>query len=157
MLYYQNFFYGYDDDGICILVEKRLNGKPLSTERNSLKINGITGKDYLNIIDNIAKIKDYDISFKLDKSYDRIEKINKYLTAISDYLDSNIINKIKSQLNKIKTLEFDMVISHGDLIPPNIFKDKDQIKFIDWEYVGMKSKYYDIIYFLLFADNLKMS
>ncbi|MDD4036692.1 MAG: hypothetical protein PHS45_05180 [Bacilli bacterium] len=62
------FIYGYDDDGICILVEKRLNGKPLSTERNSLKINGITGKDYLNIIDNIAKIKDYDISFKLDKS-----------------------------------------------------------------------------------------
>lgn len=120
-----------------------------------MKINGITDKSYLNIIDSIAKIKDYDISFKLDKSYDRIEKINKYLIAISDYLDSNIVNKIKSQLNKIKTLEFDTVISHGDLIPPNIFKDKDQIKFIDWEYVGMKPKYYDIIYFLLFADNPK--
>ena len=45
-----------------------------------------------------------------------------------------------------------MVFSHGDLIPGNILVSGDDFIFVDWEWVGFRSKTYDLVMFLLFSN-----
>ena len=78
------------------------------------------------------------ITFELVQNYDRQEKLLKYLNRSSKHLEKDALNMINNLYEEIIKIESDFVISHGDLISPNIMFNNDKIKFIDWEYISLK-------------------
>lgn len=140
----------YIDDNICLIILEKISGKTIGQNRNEFNLN-LTKNERLNIIKNVLDIKNIKINNNLDNSYNREECLQKYLETSKMFLDENIYNKIRKLKNEIISEKYERVIAHGDLISTNIMLNKDNVIFIDWEFISYKPKYYDLIYFLLFS------
>lgn len=140
----------YICDDVCLIILERINGKMIGQNRNEFNLN-LTKNERLNIIKNVLDIKNIKINNNLDNSYNREECLQKYLETSKMFLDKNIYNKIRKLKNEIISEKYERVIAHGDLISTNIMLNKDNVIFIDWEFISYKPKYYDLIYFLLFS------
>lgn len=140
----------YIDDNICLIILEKISGKTIGQNRNEFNLN-LTKNERLNIIKNVLDIKNIKINNNLDNSYNRKEYLQKYLEASKMFLDENIYNKIRKLQDEIISEKYERVIAHGDLISTNIMLNKDNVLFIDWEFISYKPKYYDLIYFLLFS------
>ena len=153
------------DEDYCLLILKKINSKTIGTSRNNFNIRLHNNKRLL-IIENVLRIKDIKITFDLDNSYNRSESFNKYLDKSKKYLSKYTINKLNNNKSIIVEEKYKRVLSHGDLISTNIMVDKNNVYFLDWEYVSLKPLYYDLAYFLLFSkanncfniiDSIKLS
>lgn len=140
----------YICDDVCLIILEKMNGKMIGQNRNEFNLN-LTKSERLNIIKNVLDIKNIKINNNLDNSYNREECLQKYLETSKMFLDENIYNKIRKLKNEIISEKYERVIAHGDLISTNIMLNKDNVIFIDWEFISYKPKYYDLIYFLLFS------
>lgn len=140
----------YICDDVCLIILEKINGKMIGQNRNEFNLN-LTKNERLNIIKNVLDIKNIKINNNLDNSYNREEYLQKYLETSKMFLDENIYNKIRKLKNEIISEKYERVIAHGDLISTNIMLNKDNVIFIDWEFISYKPKYYDLIYFLLFS------
>lgn len=140
----------YICDDVCLIILEKINGKMIGQNRNEFNLN-LTKSERLNIIKNVLDIKNIKINNNLDNSYNREECLQKYLETSKMFLDENIYNKIRKLKNEIISEKYERVIAHGDLISTNIMLNKDNVIFIDWEFISYKPKYYDLIYFLLFS------
>ena len=140
----------YICDNVCLIILEKINGKMIGQNRNEFNLN-LTKNERLNIIKNVLDIKNIKINNNLDNSYNREECLQKYLETSKMFLDENIYNKIRKLKNEIISEKYERVIAHGDLISTNIMLNKDNVIFIDWEFISYKPKYYDLIYFLLFS------
>ncbi len=140
----------YIDDNICLIILEKISGKTIGQNRNEFNLN-LTKNERLNIIKNVLDIKNIKINNNLDNSYNREECLQKYLEASKMFLDEKIYNKIRKLQDEIIIEKYERVIAHGDLISTNIMLNKDNVLFIDWEFISYKPKYYDLIYFLLFS------
>ena len=140
----------YIDDNICLIILEKISGKTIGQNRNEFNLN-LTKNERLNIIKNVLDIKNIKINNNLDNSYNRKEYLQKYLEASKMFLDEKIYNKIRKLQDEIIIEKYERVIAHGDLISTNIMLNKDNVIFIDWEFISYKPKYYDLIYFLLFS------
>ena len=140
----------YIDDNVCLIILEKINGKTIGQNRNEFNLN-LTKNERLNIIKNVLDIKNIKINNNLDNSYNREECLQKYLEASKMFLDEKIYNKIRKLQDEIIIEKYERVIAHGDLISTNIMLNKDNVLFIDWEFISYKPKYYDLIYFLLFS------
>ena len=140
----------YIDDNICLIIVEKISGKTIGQNRNEFNLN-LTENERLNIIKNVLNIKNIKINNNLDNSYNRKEYLQKYLEASKMFLDEKIYNKIRKLQDEIIIEKYERVIAHGDLISTNIMLNKDNVLFIDWEFISYKPKYYDLIYFLLFS------
>lgn len=140
----------YIDDNICLIILEKISGKTIGQNRNEFNLN-LTENERLNIIKNVLNIKNIKINNNLDNSYNRKEYLQKYLEASKMFLDEKIYNKIRKLQDEIIIEKYERVIVHGDLISTNIMLNKDNVLFIDWEFISYKPKYYDLIYFLLFS------
>lgn len=140
----------YIDDNVCLIILEKINGKTIRQNRNEFNLN-LTKNERLNIIKNVLDIKNIKINNNLDNSYNRKEYLQKYLEASKMFLDEKIYNKIRKLQDEIIIEKYERVIAHGDLISTNIMLNKDNVLFIDWEFISYKPKYYDLIYFLLFS------
>ena len=140
----------YIDDNICLIILEKISGKTIGQNRNEFNLN-LTKNERLNIIKNVLDIKNIKINNNLDNSYNREECLQKYLEASKMFLDEKIYNKIRKLQDEIIIEKYERVIAHGDLISTNIMLNKDNVFFIDWEFMSYKPKYYDLIYFLLFS------
>ena len=140
----------YIDDNICLIIVEKISGKTIGQNRNEFNLN-LTENERINIIKNVLNIKNIKINNNLDNSYNRKEYLQKYLEASKMFLDEKIYNKIRKLQDEIIIEKYERVIAHGDLISTNIMLNKDNVLFIDWEFISYKPKYYDLIYFLLFS------
>ena len=140
----------YICDDVCLIILEKINGKMIGQNRNEFNLN-LTKNERLNIIKNVLDIKNIKINNNLDNSYNREECLQKYLETSKMFLDETIYNKIRKLKNEIISEKYERVIAHGDLISTNIMLNKDNVIFIDWEFISYKPKYYDLIYFLLFS------
>ena len=140
----------YICDNVCLIILEKINGKMIGQNRNEFNLN-LTKNERLNIIKNVLDIKNIKINNNLDNSYNREECLQKYLETSKMFLDENIYNKIRKLKNEIISEKYERVIAHGDLISTNIMLNKDNVIFIDWEFISYKPKYYDLIFFLLFS------
>lgn len=140
----------YIDDNVCLIILEKINGKTIGQNRNEFNLN-LTKNERTNIIKNVLDIKNIKINNNLDNSYNREECLQKYLEASKMFLDEKIYNKIRKLQDEIIIEKYERVIAHGDLISTNIMLNKDNVLFIDWEFISYKPKYYDLIYFLLFS------
>lgn len=140
----------YICDNVCLIILEKINGKMIGQNRNQFNLN-LTKNERLNIIKNVLDIKNIKINNNLDNSYNREECLQKYLETSKMFLDENIYNKIRKLKNEIISEKYERVIAHGDLISTNIMLNKDNVIFIDCEFISYKPKYYDLIYFLLFS------
>lgn len=140
----------YIDDNVCLIILEKINGKTIGQNRNEFNLN-LTKNERINIIKNVLDIKNIKINNNLDNSYNRKECLQKYLEASKMFLDEKIYNKIRKLQDEIIIEKYERVIAHGDLISTNIMLNKDNVLFIDWEFISYKPKYYDLIYFLLFS------
>ena len=140
----------YIGDNVCLIILERINGKTIGQNRNEFNLN-LTENERINIIKNVLDIKNIKINNNLDNSYNRKEYLQKYLEASKMFLDENVYNKIRKLQDEIIIEKYERVIAHGDLISTNIMLSKDNVIFIDWEFISYKPKYYDLIYFLLFS------
>lgn len=140
----------YIDDNVCLIILEKINGKTIGQNRNEFNLN-LTKNERLNIIKNVLDIKNIKINNNLDNSYNSEECLQKYLEASKMFLDEKIYNKIRKLQDEIIIEKYERVIAHGDLISTNIMLNKDNVLFIDWEFISYKPKYYDLIYFLLFS------
>lgn len=140
----------YIDDNICLIILEKISGKTIGQNRNEFNLN-LTENERLNIIKNVLNIKNIKINNNLDNNYNRKEYLQKYLEVSKMFLDEKIYNKIRKLQDEIIIEKYERVIAHGDLISTNIMLNKDNVLFIDWEFISYKPKYYDLIYFLLFS------
>lgn len=140
----------YICDNVCLIILEKINGKMIGQNRNEFNLN-LTKNERLNIIKNVLDIKNIKINNNLDNSYNREECLQKYLETSKMFLDEKIYNKIRKLKNEIISEKYERVIAHGDLISTNIMLNKDNVIFIDWEFISYKPKNYDLIYFLLFS------
>ena len=149
----------------CLLILKKINSKTIGTSRNNFNVR-LSYDKKISIIDSILKIKNIHIDFDLDNSYNRDEKFTIYLDKSKRYLSKYTINKLNNYKKTIVKEEYERVLAHGDLISTNIMVDKNNVYFLDWEYVSLKPLYYDLAYFLLFSktnncfniiDNIKLT
>lgn len=143
----------YIDEDTCLLVLEKINSITIGKSRNDFNIH-LNENKRINIIKSILNIRNMKIVGDLDKKYNRLDYFEKYFNKSLPYLSKRQINKLKS-LKDMIIEDTEYVISHGDLISPNIMLDKDKVIFLDWEYISYKTKYYDLMYFLLFSKTNK--
>ena len=145
----------FQSESFTLIILKRINGKTLSNHRNNYN-SCVREKKRIFIAKEVLNIKNIYLSNSyVDDNYDRSEKFEKYFERSKKFLSRNTINKIKKLESDIILENYERVLSHGDLIGPNIITNKDNVFFIDWEFFSMKPRYYDLIYFLLFSKTNK--
>ena len=145
----------FQNESFTMIILKRINGKTLSNHRNNYN-SCVREKKRIFIAKKVLNIKNIYLSNSyVDDKYDRREKFEKYFERSKKFLPRNTINKIKKLESNIILENYERVLSHGDLIGPNIITNNDNVFFIDWEFFSMKPRYYDLIYFLLFSKTNK--
>ena len=141
----------YVSDDRCVIVLKKIEGNVIGEQRNTFCENKLTEEERKNILNKIQEIKSIKINMDLDANYTRSEKFEKYMDKISNLLTQSQINFLYENKDEICFTNCDYVISHGDLIPPNIMIVNGQPKFIDWEFISKKTQSYDSATFLMFS------
>lgn len=140
----------YLDDEICLIILKKIDGKVIGKYRNHFNTH-IGLKKRLFIAQAVLNIGNMHVNGIIEDNYNRKEKLEKYFEKAKTYLPEKVIKIIYREKDRIAKEKYDGVLSHGDLISTNIIIKKDVVYFIDWEYISIRPKYYDLIYFLLFS------
>ena len=135
---------------LCLIVLERIKGKTIGKNRNNFRTH-LSEEERKRIAKSILKIKDLKIKTALEDNYNREEKLDKYLEKSKEYIDIKTYNNIIDIKKEIIKEEYPKVVAHGDLINTNILINSDNQYLIDWEYISLKPKYYDLIYFSLFS------
>ncbi|QBQ07623.1 choline kinase [Spiroplasma gladiatoris] len=101
------------------------------------------------IVDSIYKFHNIKLNFKKIKRFNYKNFLFFFVNNIKNKM-FNLSREIKIVLNKVSQLEkCDFVISHNDLVPGNILINKNfEIKFIDYDYVMLNDKFFDIASFI---------
>ncbi len=81
-----------------------------------------------------SSVKEY--SFKKDIKY--------YTSNLNNKKAKTFISICKKELLNIKKYKKTLALVHHDLNPKNILFFKKNIKFIDWEYVGVNDAFFDL-------------
>ncbi len=134
----------------CLIVLEKINGKTLSTQRNDYNTH-LSHDKRLSIAKSVLNIKNIKLNYDLDNDYNRKEKLDKYLEKAKKFISKNTYLKITSLYGVLIKKPKKIVMAHGDLIPTNIILDKNEVKFIDWEYISYMPELYDLTYFLMFS------
>jgi len=134
----------------CLIVLEKISGKTLSDQRNNYNTH-ISRSKRIEIAKSVLNIKNIKLNYELENDYNRKEKLDKYIDETKEYISKKTYLKIISLYSVLSKEPKKVVISHGDLIATNIMLDKDEIKFIDWEYISYKPEFYDLAYFLMFS------
>lgn len=134
----------------CLIVLEKVNGKTITSQRNNYNTH-LSHRKRIMVAEEVLKIKNIKINYKLEKTDSRKDKLDKYLERSKKYLSKNSYLNILSLYDLLSQETKKMVVSHGDLIPTNIIIDKDNVKFIDWEYIAYRPEFYDLAYFLMFS------
>lgn len=79
-----------------------------------------------------------------EKEYDFKKDLKHYKETLKGKRAKESIAICKKELSKLKKYKKELVTTHHDLNPKNILFYKDSIKFIDWEYVGVNDKFFDL-------------
>lgn len=140
----------YISNQYCLIVLEKINGKVLNTNRNDYNLH-LSHKKRLEISKCILNIKNIKLNYEFENSYNRKEKLDKYLEKSRRYISKSTYIKIDSLYSTLSKEPKRLVIAHGDLIPSNIMIYKNEIKFIDWEYISFMPELYDLVYFLMFS------
>ena len=141
----------YVSDNYCALILKRIYGSTVGEKRNEFCHDKLLDSQRLKICKDIQKIQNIQISGELADDHNRKQKIEKYLSKVQEFLPEELYVKINNNIEKLDKIECKKVISHSDLIPPNVMIENNETKFIDWEFISIKPESYDIAYFLLFS------
>lgn len=144
----------YVDEEVCVLILKRVNANILSTDRYNYG-QGVSRSLRVKIAKQIVRIKDLNPNRKLPKNYNRGDKLLKYFNLSKTEMNIRQIDFIDKIFNVICNCEVEYVISHGDLMLPNIMIENKTIKFIDWEFIGYRPATFDLAYFMLFSKDEK--
>lgn len=139
----------YYSENIVVKIEERIDSVPLANKRDDFSTR--IDCDKTKLIEKIKLISEVklesDIKFP---RFNRKVKIFKYIDECADLLNPTIIQKCLKIADY--SVEDNLVFSHGDLIPGNILVSGDDFIFVDWEWVGFRSKTYDLVMFLLFSN-----
>jgi len=79
-----------------------------------------------------------------EKEYNLKVDLKNYKKTLNNPEAQTSINICKKELKKLKKYKKELVTTHHDLNPKNILFHKNTIKFIDWEYVGVNDKFFDL-------------
>jgi len=140
----------YVSDEYCLIVLEKINGKTLSNQRNDYNTH-LSHNKRLEIAKSVLNIKNIKLNYDLDNDYSRKEKLDKYLERSKKYISKSTYLKVTSLYSILSKESKKVVMAHGDLIPTNIMIDKDEVKFIDWEFISYMPEFYDLAYFLMFS------
>jgi len=80
----------------------------------------------------------------IEKEYDLKKDLKQYKKNLKDEDANKSIEICKKELRRLKKYKKELVTTHHDLNPKNILFHKNTIKFIDWEYVGVNDKFFDL-------------
>ncbi|KQL56456.1 MULTISPECIES: phosphotransferase family protein [Bacillaceae] len=140
----------YEDSSLSMFIMANLKDSPLATKRDAYCLNQSVNVNL--IIEKIKTISHIPIPTTWNVTDNRQEKIERYIFNVQSFLQIPIKQKLTALL-KTTPANSTFVFSHGDLLPMNIFYSKNDITFIDWEWAGIRSKYYDKTLFLLFSHD----
>jgi len=108
---------------------------------NGIHKEKLNKRELIKLIETIKKL--HNIKVK-NKPY-KIEKdLNNYKKTLQDKVSKKLIINTKKELYKIKKYDKYFVTTHHDLNPKNIIFYNSKIKFIDWEYAGVNSAFFDL-------------
>ncbi|WP_339021612.1 phosphotransferase family protein [Spiroplasma endosymbiont of Atherix ibis] len=115
---------------------------------HSLEKINLTEKIVDMVIENIIKMHNLNINSAKIKKFEYVNFLNKF--------HDNTINKLEIYdyyIDEIKNYEsifnkLDLVLSHNDLVPGNILIKKDKLIFIDYDYVMLNNKFFDLASFI---------
>lgn len=92
----------------------------------------------------ILKIKIFH-NFKIkEKDYDLKKDLINYSQKLTSQKSKKLINKCFKSIKILEKYKYEPVLTHHDLNPKNIIFDKNSIKIIDWEYVGVNDRFFDL-------------
>jgi len=80
----------------------------------------------------------------IEKEYNIKKDLKQYKKNLKDEDANKSIQICKKELRRLKKYKKELVTTHHDLNPKNILFHKNTIKFIDWEYVGVNDKFFDL-------------
>lgn len=106
------------------------------THKETLKRSEL--KNLLKTIKKLHKIKVNQRPYKIEKDLSNYKKI------LKDKESKTTILETKKLLKKIKRYDNYLVTTHHDLNPKNIIFYNSKIRFIDWEYAGVNSVFFDL-------------
>lgn len=140
----------YISNQYCLIILEKINGKSLSDNRNDFNLH-LSHRKRIDIAKCILNIKYIKLNYVFEKNYNRKEKLDKYLESSRNYISKSTYLKINELYSVLIKEPKRVVIAHGDLIPSNIIIYKNEVKFIDWEYISFMPELYDLVYFLMFS------
>ena len=85
----------YISNQYCLIVLEKINGKVLNTNRNDYNLH-LSHKKRLEISKCILNIKNIKLNYEFENSYNRKEKLDKYLEKSRRYISKSTYIKIDS-------------------------------------------------------------
>jgi thiamine kinase-like enzyme len=95
-------------------------------------------KRIVKVIKKLHKIKSWAKVYNLEKDF------KYYKNILKDKDSKKIINSSLKEIKNLKKYKQTYVTTHHDLNSKNIIFYKNSIKFIDWEYAGKNSCFFDL-------------
>ncbi|MCT1902907.1 phosphotransferase [Oceanobacillus sojae] len=138
----------FQNERYIVLILEKITGSTLAANRNDFTMQkDIDSKNVLKEIKNISKLKEYPENVSV---LNRDSKAEGYFKMIYKELDAETRRSTEHLIGTLNQ-SAKLVFSHGDLIPTNIIKNRNQYYIIDWEWAGLRPDTYDTALFLLFS------
>ena len=118
--------------------KKNIAAQPLFLGKHKITINK---KEIQLLAKNIKKLHKIKSN---EKEYDLKKDLKYYKKKLKNEEANKSIIICKEELKRLKKYKKELVTTHHDLNPKNILFHKNKIKFIDWEYVGVNDKFFDL-------------
>ncbi|WP_338985558.1 phosphotransferase family protein [Spiroplasma endosymbiont of Diplazon laetatorius] len=108
-----------------------------------------------NLVINLKQIKEIDISNSKVKTFEYINFLNIFKENIKQDISiyEEYIEEIKQYALYFETL--DLTLSHNDLVPGNILFKDNKVILIDYDYVTLNNKFFDLASFITETLNNK--
>ena len=92
----------------------------------------------------VSKIKTFH-KFKIkEKPYNLKVDLENYSQKLNDKKSKKLISNSFKSIKILEKQKYEPVLTHHDLNPKNIIFSKNNIKIIDWEYVGVNDRFFDL-------------
>ena len=122
----------YSDHKNSLYVYEYFEGKEIKTLNHEL---------IFNIGSKLRKLHSLDLDKNL-KLFDK--QIYSYIKNIKKNKNNKILNEGIKLYKKLKKNKFDNVVSHNDLNNSNILFNNHEVKFIDYDYLSINSRFCDL-------------
>ena len=122
----------YSDYKNSLYVYEYFEGKEIKTLNHEL---------IFNIGSKLRKLHSLDLDKNL-KLFDK--QIYSYIKNIKKNKNNKILNEGIKLYKKLKKNKFDNVVSHNDLNNSNILFNNHEVKFIDYDYLSINSRFCDL-------------